>query len=401
MDKTPKTEKTGGAVQREEAARYYLVAVLSFAASIAGVRLFLQLTGYPQIAGGDLHISHVLWGGLFMFVAALAPLVLANRRVYIVSAVLSGVGIGLFIDEVGKFITKDYNYHYPAAAPIVYIFFLLTLFVYLRLRRPPHHSDYAVLIQSMEVITNDLNRPLTAETWAALKADLVDVAHTGPSEHSERSQRQDRLAKLLLEYVEGENRPPKKVTPSRRQRLRQRASSWLTEKTFRRLLAACLAFLGLIAWKNPVEFAPWAPPGLTAFLHSLTLGGQISAQDAPDFFAMRVALEVAVGALFLAAAGLLIWRKKAPAVGLGYLALLLAVIMLDIPVFYFEQFSAILTVAFQYLVLLGLLDYRRRYPFSLKNTPALLRDFIEDVERSFSLRRRNPRHSAIAAEKKA
>jgi hypothetical protein len=394
MDKKTEVEKTGGAVRREEASRYYLISVLSFAAALAGVRLFLQLTGYPQIAGGDLHISHVLWGGLFMFVAALAPLVLVNRKVYVVSAVLSGVGIALFIDEVGKFITKDYNYHYPAAAPIVYIFFLLTLFVYLRLRRPPRHSDYAELVQSLEAISDDLNRPLPAEEWALLKADLVDVAHTDLSES------QARLAKLLLEYVNSEHRPPKKVVPSRRQRVRQAASNWLTEVNFRRLLSACMAFLGLLAWKNPVEFAPWTPPGVAAFLHSLTLGGQLPAQTAPELFAIRVALEVAVGALLLAASLLLLFRRKAAAIGLGYLALLLAVIMLDIPVFYFEQFSAILTVGFQYLVLLGLLDYRHRYPFSLKNTPALLRDFIEDVEHAFALRHRNPRHTAIAQEKK-
>jgi hypothetical protein len=394
MDEKPEGEKTGGAVRREEAARYYLVAVLSFAASIAGVRLFLQLTGFPQIGGGDLHISHVLWGGMFLFVAALAPLLLVNRRVYILSAVLSGVGIGLFIDEVGKFITKDYNYQYPAAAPIVYIFFLLTLAVYLRLRRPPHHSDYAELVQSLGAIADDLNRPLSAEEWHILKADLVDVAHTDPSE------RQARLARLLLEYVEVETRPPKKVIPSRRQRLRQTASNWLTENNFRRLLAAALAFLGLLAWKNPVEVAPWTPPALAAFLHSLTLGGPVPAQNAPELFAIRVALEVAVGALFLAAAFLFLLRRKAPAAGLGYLALLLEIIMLDIPVFYFEQFSTILSVTFQYLVLLGLLDYRHRYPFSLKNTPALLRDFITDVERTFSLRRRNPRHTANTQEKK-
>jgi len=393
MDEKPEREKTGGVVRREEASHYYLAAVLSFAASIAGVRLFLQLTGYPQIAGGDLHISHVLWGGLFLFVAAMAPLVLANRRVYILSAVLSGVGIGLFIDEVGKFITKDYNYHYPAAAPIVYIFFLMTMIVYLRLRRPPRHSDYAELVQSLEAIAEDLNRPLNAEEWKTLHSDLVDVAHTDPSE------RQARLARLLLEYVEREERPPKKAAPSRRQRMRQAASNWLTETNFRRLLATCLLLLGLLAWKNPLETSPWTPPALAALLNSLTLGGQVPATDAPELFAIRVALEVAVGALFVISAGLLFWRKKALAVGLGYLALLVAILMLDIPAFYFEQFSEILAAGFQVAVLIGLLGYRRRYPFSLKKTPALLRDFIEDVERTFSIRRRNPRHTALTPDK--
>ena len=40
-----------------------------------------------------------------LFIAALVPLIIANRRVYLVGAILGGIGVGLFIDEVGKFIT--------------------------------------------------------------------------------------------------------------------------------------------------------------------------------------------------------------------------------------------------------------------------------------------------------
>jgi hypothetical protein len=42
-----------------------------------------------------------------LFIASLLPLIFANRRVYDWAAVLSGVGVGLFIDEVGKFIQKQ------------------------------------------------------------------------------------------------------------------------------------------------------------------------------------------------------------------------------------------------------------------------------------------------------
>ena len=119
-------------VERQDAGRYLLLTLLSFAASVSLTRLFLYLTGYPQIGGGTLHIAHLLWGGLLLFIAALVPLIFANRWVYTSAALLAGAGVGLFIDEVGKFITRTNDYFYPPAAPTIYAFFLLTVLVYHR-----------------------------------------------------------------------------------------------------------------------------------------------------------------------------------------------------------------------------------------------------------------------------
>ena len=63
-------------VKREGAEKYLLYTLLSFAASVALTRLFLELTGYPQLGSSELHIAHVLWGGLLLFVASLLPLIL-------------------------------------------------------------------------------------------------------------------------------------------------------------------------------------------------------------------------------------------------------------------------------------------------------------------------------------
>src|SRR5574341_1028791 len=103
-------------VRRPGADSYLLITLLSFALSVTLTRMFLFLTGYPQLGGGTLHIAHVLWGGLLLFVAMLLPLLLANRSTYMLSAIVGGIGVGLFIDEVGKFITKTNDYFYPAAA---------------------------------------------------------------------------------------------------------------------------------------------------------------------------------------------------------------------------------------------------------------------------------------------
>src|SRR5438094_4878629 len=94
-------------VKRRNAQYYLLLTLVSFAGSVVVTRLYLGLTGFPQIGNGEFHIGHVLWGGLLLFAAAILPLIWANRWVFSVSAVLNGMGVGLFIDEVGKFITRN------------------------------------------------------------------------------------------------------------------------------------------------------------------------------------------------------------------------------------------------------------------------------------------------------
>lgn len=92
--------------------------------AVVATRLFLSLTNYPQLGGEGFHIAHVLWGGLLMAVGTLMLLLAQNpnRRL---AAIVSGAGFGLFIDEIGKFVTSDVNYFYKPAALIIYLTFLV------------------------------------------------------------------------------------------------------------------------------------------------------------------------------------------------------------------------------------------------------------------------------------
>ena len=149
-------------VQRKGADRYLRLNILSFAASVTLTRLLLELTGYPQLGNESLHLAHVLYGGVLLYASSVLPLLYANRWAYTWSAIISGVGVGLFIDEVGKFITQANDYFFPAAAPIIYACFLLTVLLYLRVSREfpldARAEFYAVLETLSEVLDHDLGR---------------------------------------------------------------------------------------------------------------------------------------------------------------------------------------------------------------------------------------------------
>ena len=101
------------------------VFLLCAAATVLITRAVLAATGYPQIGGGgSLHIAHVLWGGLLMALAVVITMVTVTSPARMGAAFLGGIGFGLFVDEVGKFITKDVNYFYKPAVAVIYAVFI-------------------------------------------------------------------------------------------------------------------------------------------------------------------------------------------------------------------------------------------------------------------------------------
>ena len=172
----PGKKKIRSAIRRENAETYLLISLVAFGVTVIAVRVFLQMTGFPQIGNSVLHIAHALWGGLLLFIAVLLPLLFINRWVIQVSALLSGVGAGLFIDEVGKFITQANDYFFPPALPLIYGFFLLTVLVYLYFRRPRRQDPRSALYHALEGLQDVLDGDLDAAGEAGLRSHLQQCA---------------------------------------------------------------------------------------------------------------------------------------------------------------------------------------------------------------------------------
>ncbi len=97
-------------------------------ASVLAIRLYLHITGFPQLTVGPLHIAHMLWGGLLMLTGLVLLLAFLDHGAKIVAALLGGIGFGAFIDELGKFITRDNDYFFQPTVALLYIIFTLIFF---------------------------------------------------------------------------------------------------------------------------------------------------------------------------------------------------------------------------------------------------------------------------------
>lgn len=330
------------AVRRNHGHVNLLISLVAFAVTVIATRTFLELTGYPQLGTSVLHIAHALWGGLLLIIAAFLPLAYANGWVIRLSAVLSGIGIGLFIDEVGKFITQSNDYFFPPALPLIYAFILLNVLLYLYFRRQletnPRRAMYHVLEGLQEVLDSDLD---TGEA-ALIEEQLAVVKRSDQAEL--RS-----LAEAIGDYLQGQKGqlPPDELGYA------ERFTIWvdgLGQRLGRRWHRAIISF-SLIAWLVVVL----AYDALIIF-GSTSLAPQVGQWRYPLVF-----IQAAVGTLILIAA--FFWLRGDEQTGLkfGVIGILISLVALQLFYFYLVQFSAIIITLLQLAILLFFFTYRRWY----------------------------------------
>ncbi len=143
-------------------ARRYLDTMLVLAVvTILVTRVFLFLTGWPTIGGATLHIAHMLWGGLLMLAAMILLFGFLDRKSQNLAAIFGGIGFGLFIDEVGKFVTRNNDYFFQPTFTIIYFVFIAFYFVIREIDKqvPLNKVEQTinVLEISKEIFLHDLN----------------------------------------------------------------------------------------------------------------------------------------------------------------------------------------------------------------------------------------------------
>ena len=339
-------------VRREGAEGYLFVTLVSFATTVIATRWFLSLTGFPRIGGGDLHIAHALWGGVALFVAALLPILLAGRFVYFASAALSGIGIGLFIDEIGKLITADNDYFYPAAAPIIYATFLLAVLVWLRVRgaRQVQEDPRTQLLTALELLEESVEGDLQQSERETLRERL-----TGAASRAQGGE-QRRLAAELLAFVEAEET---RISPDPVDRLlavrrwwSAREARWLGGRGLRLAIVAALVVTGVVQLIGIMQIVA------DVRLDEATAG---AAGRLTRFQLLHLAVEAVGGGLVVVGAGLatVVGRHRLGWT-LAYFGLLVTITLGDLISFYVRQFDSIVVVLGHLVLLTAVVGARER-----------------------------------------
>ena len=358
-------------VRRPGAEDHLLLSLLAFALSVTLTRLLLWLTRYPSVGGEILHISHVLWGGLFLFAAALLPLIFANQRVYPLTAILAGLGVGLFIDEVGKFITQGYDYFYPFAAPIIYAFFLACVLVYLQVSKPRIRNARVELYAALEYLEQVLERDLDTHERRLLTGHLESAA--SQKEKPELAH----LANLLLGFVNGD--AILEVPPSQGwlDNLRTRFLSWQSRLYARpAALPGMVAGLGMLGLSS-LSTSIWLVINniqLIEFKTGLFTRLKPNTEYSWWVFTLAFFLGITGLGLLLGAGWTWLGRKRAwpgsalspsnnPRYSRGlrwsFAALVLQLTVLDLLLFYYLQFGTAALVLIQFTLLLAVVHYQR------------------------------------------
>lgn len=107
-----------------------------------------------------------------MALAMMLTISTLGRRDRWIAALIGGIGFGLFIDELGKFITADVDYFFRPTASLIYVCFLVICLGARLLFDRPEFSAREELENAVDIVRAGASRPLTAGERARIETLL-------------------------------------------------------------------------------------------------------------------------------------------------------------------------------------------------------------------------------------
>ena len=265
-----------------------------------------------------------------MTVAFLLLLAYVSRSIKFSASIIGGIGFGVFIDELGKFITRDNNYFFQPAVALIYVIFIL---IYLSFRAIEKHKEFSkeeYLINGLEMVKE------------AILNDMNEEEKKHAIEYLEKSGSRNAFVESLIFMLKRE-----KPIPGSRPNI---VSRWIMflRKIYHRLLKTkwflnfvVIFFIG----KSIFYVALFGATILSFFITSI----QIEFRQIGFISSIISGLFVIIGVMQLHKSRLI-----------GYIffrrSVLASIFLTQVFSFYADQFSALVGLAFN-IGLLAVLDY--------------------------------------------
>lgn len=341
-------------IKRENASELALTVMKWAVVSLLLMRSALALLDYPSIGKGDWHIAHALTGGLVMWLGAMVNYIYYGSKIKRVSAMIFGIGLGLFVDEIGKYLSRDNNYFFQPAFSFIYVFFIICFLIYRYLERSVPQEPKTILFQIMDKLEELAENDLELSEKMAMLKKLTEVAKRG----DEKTMVLALELKRMVEKIEA---------------VEDKKDSWLTiwwkkirgysyHRVFKRkwglriLLGLAVAYIagGIIdSWYIITRFDQ-------NWLFNWRYGdwALIDNRDL-RIFGTKAMGDVISSGLFLM--GIYWWGKGKKIKGLRFFqhGLMINIFITSVFKFYFEQFSGVLGVIVSVVILEGVKRLKR------------------------------------------
>lgn len=212
--------------------------------------------------------------------------------------------MGLFIDEVGKFMTANNDHFFPAAAPIIYGFFLLTVLVYIRVAKKGDQKE-------------EVN-----ESYTSLESVPEQEVHARVEGFVYKLATQSRLKVVLL---------------------------------------AGLFLFGIGACIRLVYYYSGGTVLLETLLYSRISNLPNTSSNAIFLATVQLWLEGLVGVLLVTSSIFLVLGRERTGITLGSYGLIISLVGVNLVSFYIDQFGTIAKALSQFVLLYVLYYYQRRF----------------------------------------
>lgn len=334
-------------VKRSSAADNLLFFLVSAAASVLLTRIYLYIFNYPQIGNGTFHIAHAVIGGILLTMSVLLVLSFHGKRIRQLSSVVGGWGFGQFIDEIGKFITRDNDYFYQPVPVIIYLSFITVFFLYRRLEKytpkDPQEQSYDILEQLEDLADNRFYRDnrLAVEETSQKILESEDKSHRYFA----------RGIEAMMDAI------PVRSTPPQNRLLTHLRSSWqwLDDFTAERrpvfyaLIGIFLIYTGLTFWTMSAFFLRLSRSSFDFLSFGFTTRAELFVYSAEIISQALSAVWMCQGFWHL------LRRRRQKALQLFKNGLAINILITHVFAFYTEQFSAAISL-FIVLILFVLVE---------------------------------------------